>query len=131
MREKNLFEYAVIRVVPRVEREEFLNVGVVLYCRDQQFLQSKCELDEGRLAAFSKSTDAAEVRESLRAFGEISAGSSNSGPIGRLDSASRFRWLTATRSTVVQTSKVHPGFCEDASSTLDRLFEELVLISTG
>lgn len=127
MQGKHLFEYAVIRVVPRVEREEFLNVGVILYCKDQKFLQSKCELDEKRIAAFSKDVDIDEIKESLRAFGQISAGTKEGGPIGKLDSASRFRWLTATRSTVVQTSKVHPGFCEDAVLTLDRLFEELVM----
>jgi hypothetical protein len=127
MQEKHLFEYAVIRVVPRVEREEFLNVGVILYCKDQKFLQSKCDLDEARLAAFSKDIDVEEIKESLWAFCKISSGSKEGGPIGKLDSASRFRWLTATRSTVVQTSKVHPGFCEEAQQTLDRLFEEMVL----
>lgn len=127
MQGKHLFEYAVIRVVPRVEREEFLNVGVILYCKDQKFLQAKCDIDEARLAAFAKDIDASEIKESLRAFGQISAGTKEGGPIAKLDNASRFRWLTATRSTVVQTSKVHPGFCEDALTTLNRLFEELVL----
>jgi hypothetical protein len=128
MQGKHLFEYAVIRVVPRVEREEFLNVGVILYCKDQKFLKSRCDLDETRLAAFAKDINIDEIKESLRAFGQISAGKEG-GPIGKLDIASRFRWLTATRSTVVQTSKVHPGFCEDAQITLDRLFEEQVLLS--
>jgi hypothetical protein len=127
MQEKQLFEYAVIRVVPRVEREEFLNVGVILYCKDEKFLQSKCDLNEERLAVFSKDIDADEIKESLRAFGQISAGSKDSGPIGKLDVASRFRWLTAKRSTIVQTSEVHPGLCEDARVTLDHLFKELVL----
>jgi hypothetical protein len=127
MQEKHLFEYAVIRVVPRVEREEFLNVGVILYCKDQKFLKSRCDLDEARLAAFSKGADAEEIKESLRAFAQISAGREAGGPIGKLDDASRFRWLTATRSTVVQTSKVHPGLCEDADATLERLFGELVV----
>jgi hypothetical protein len=126
MQEKHLFEYAVIRVVPRVEREEFLNVGVIVYCRDQKFLQSRCHLDEERLATFSKKSDMSGIRESLRAFGQISSGK-DGGPIGKLDIASRFRWLTATRSTVVQTSKVHPGFTSDPEKTLSRLLEELVL----
>ncbi len=126
MREKHLFEYAVIRVVPRVEREEFLNVGVILYCRDQKFLQSRCHLDEERLTAFAQDIDLAGIKEGLRAFGQISAGQEG-GPIGKLDIASRFRWLTATRSTVVQTSKVHPGFTADAEKTLERLLGELVL----
>ncbi|MGB4400389.1 MAG: DUF3037 domain-containing protein [Daejeonella sp.] len=127
MQGKHLFEYAVIRVVPRVEREEFLNVGVILYCRDQKFLKSMCELDEKRLAAFAKDIDIDEIKESLKAFGQISAGTREGGPIGKLDPASRFRWLTATRSTVVQTSKVHPGFCEEAQATLERVFGEQVL----
>lgn len=127
MQEKHLFEYAVIRVVPKVEREEFLNVGVILYCAGQKFLQSKWDLDEKRLATFSNDIEANELRANLSAFGEISSGSSKGGPIGKLDIASRFRWLTATRSTVVQTSKVHPGFCVDAEETLQRLFNELVL----
>ncbi len=126
MQDKHLFEYAVIRVVPRVEREEFLNVGVILYCKGLTFLKSKCDLDEARLAAFAKDTDKEEIKESLRAFARISAGK-DGGPIGKLDPASRFRWLTATRSTVVQTSRVHPGFCKDADVTLERLFNELVL----
>jgi hypothetical protein len=127
MQGKHLFEYAVIRVVPRVEREEFLNVGVILYCAGQKFLQSKCNLDERRLAAFTPNVDAEELKENLTAFGQISSGSKEGGPIGKLDNASRFRWLTATRSTVVQTSKVHPGFCDDAAETLERLFNEQVL----
>ncbi len=127
MHEKHLFEYAVIRVVPRVEREEFLNVGVILFCKGQDFLQAKCNLDEKRMAAFSPETDTDEIRESLHAFCEISKGIGNSGPIGKLDQPSRFRWLTATRSTVVQTSKVHPGFCRDAEEMLDKLFKEQVL----
>lgn len=127
MQDKHLFEYAVIRVVPKVEREEFLNVGVILYCAGLKFLKSKCDLDEKRLAAFSPEIDVAELKENLRAFGQITIGSKDGGPIGKLDNASRFRWLTATRSTVVQTSKVHPGFCTDADETLERLFKELVL----
>ena len=127
MQEKDLFEYAVIRVVPRVEREEFLNVGVILFCTKQKFLKALYQLDEHRLKAFCASLDLAEIEENLSAFGKISTGSPNGGPIGQLDLASRFRWLTATRSTVLQTSKVHPGFCEHAGETLERLYSELVL----
>ncbi|MDO8994910.1 DUF3037 domain-containing protein [Daejeonella sp.] len=129
MQEKYLFEYAVIRLVPRVEREEFLNVGLILYCSAQKFLQAKFWLDKERLKAFSPGTDLLEIEENLNAFCQISKGKKEAGPIAKLDQASRFRWLTATRSTVLQTSKVHPGFCEDAAETLERLFEEMVLIS--
>lgn len=122
----NLFEYAVIRVVPRVEREEFLNVGVILYCSAQGFLQTACELNEARLLAFSAELDMAELHDRLRAFERICAGRQAGGPIGQLPIASRFRWLTAARSTVVQTSPVHPGLCTDAGETLARLFAQLV-----
>lgn len=127
MHEKNLFEYAVIRVVPRVEREEFLNVGVILYCAKQKFLQAKCKLDEARLQAFCKKTNIEMLEDYLNAFSHICKGSSEAGEIGKLPIAERFRWLTATRSTSVQTSKVHPGLCEDAGEMLERLFNELVV----
>jgi hypothetical protein len=127
MPEKHLFEYAVIRVVPCVEREEFLNVGVILYCAAQGFLQTQYFLNEERLRAFSGELDRLDLQERLRAFERICAGRSQGGPIGQLPIASRFRWLTATRSTVVQTSPVHPGLCTDAPETLARLFTKPVL----
>jgi len=127
MQEKHLFEYAVIRVMPRVEREEFLNVGIVLYCARQKFLRSIFSLDINRINAFSPDLDVEEVKENLLAFERISAGAKGSGTIGQYDMASRFRWLTATRSTVVQCSKVHPGFCVNAEETLLKLHEQLVL----
>jgi len=122
-----LFEYAIIRIVPRVEREEFLNVGVVLYCAGQKFLQAKFELDKQRLNAFSEKLDIAEVEDYLNAFERICNGDKDSGAIGKLPTAERFRWLTATRSTVVQTSKVHPGLCDDAAEMLERLYTQMVL----
>ncbi|WP_406826651.1 DUF3037 domain-containing protein [Pedobacter sp. KACC 23697] len=127
MQGKFLFEYAVIRVMPRVEREEFMNVGIILFCARQKFLKSIFALDEKRIQAFSTEIDLIELRENLCAFERISTAAKGSGPIGQYDQASRFRWLTATRSTVVQCSKVHPGFCEDAGETLLRLHQELVL----
>ena len=127
MHAKHLFEYAVVRVVPRVEREEFINVGVILFCKTQKFLQVKYLLDEKRLHALAAELDAIAVAANLKAFEQICLGTKEGGAIGELDTASRFRWLTATRSTVLQTSKVHPGFCLNAAQTLDRLFEGLVL----
>lgn len=127
MPDMHLFEYAIIRVVPRVEREEFLNVGVILYCRAQRFLQTKFELNETRFRAFSAELDLAIVHERLCAFQKIGAGRAEGGLIGQLSIAERFRWLTATRSTIIQTSAVHPGLCTDAGETLTRLFEQLVL----
>ncbi|MBL8992502.1 MAG: DUF3037 domain-containing protein [Spirochaetia bacterium] len=125
MPEKKLFEYAVLRVVPRVEREEFINVGVVLYCAGNRFLKTFFYLDEKRLTAFAAGLDLAELRKHLEAFGKISAGDPDGGPIAALDAASRFRWLTATRSTVVQTSKIHPGLCDDPETALENLVKEL------
>jgi hypothetical protein len=126
MPEKHLFEYAVIRVMPRVEREEFLNVGVILYCPAQGFLQTVYELDAGRLRAFAGELDMDGLEERLQAFKRICAGAKEGGTIGQLPLSGRFRWLTATRSTIVQTSKVHPGLCEDAGQTLTRLHAQLV-----
>ena len=127
MHDKHLFEYAVIRVVPRVDREEFLNVGVILYCPQLKFLELIYTLDASRLLSFSPALDITEIEEHLRAFGNITLGSKEGGPIGRLDMPSRFRWLTATRSTILQTSRVHPGFCADPSAALARLHRSLVL----
>jgi hypothetical protein len=127
MQQKHLFEYAVIRVVPRVEREEFLNIGVILYCKKHQFLKTRYHLDEARLQAFYTGLDLDELKEHLCSFERICRGDKAAGPIGKLDVASRFRWLTATRSTVLQTSKVHPGMSDDAEVTLNRLFDQLVL----
>ena len=122
-----LFEYATVRVVPQVEREEFINVGVVLYCRDKRFLQAIIDINEQRLCAFSPTVDCNEVKKYLLAFTQICNGDSAAGPIAQLDTAARFRWLTATRSTIVQTSKIHPGFCTDPLETLQRLHAQLVL----
>lgn len=127
MPEKHLFEYAVVRVVPRVEREEFLNVGVILYCASQGFLQTRFEVPEARLRAFAgPEFDLDELTRRLHAFEQICGGRATGGPIGQLPIASRFRWLTATRSTIVQTSPVHPGLCESAPDTLARLHAALV-----
>ena len=126
MQEKQLYEYAVIRVVPQVEREEFLNAGVILYCPGQRFLQTLYEVNEARLHAVDSRLDLEEVRARLYAFEQVCAGREQGGPIGRLPIASRFRWLTASRSTIVQSSPVHPGLCADPLKTLERLFKQLV-----
>jgi Protein of unknown function (DUF3037) len=127
MQEKHLFEYAVIRIVPRVEREEFLNIGVILYCKPLHFLQSLYTIDTNRLGAFAGYLDMAALKEHLCVFEKICAGDKAAGEIAKLDAASRFRWLTATRSTIVQCSKVHPGLCADAEKTLQKLYTQLVL----
>jgi hypothetical protein len=126
MQELHLFEYAVIRVVPRVEREEFINVGVIVFCAKKKFLQGIYVFDEQRLRAFAGGLDLAEVKDNLEALSRICRGGKESGPIGQLDLASRFRWLTAMRSTVLQTSRVHPGFCKDPESKMALLLAEQV-----
>ena len=127
MQDKYLYEYAVIRVVPRVEREEFLNVGIILYCSKQGFLEVKIQVNEERFKAFTCGIEISELQEYLQTWNCICKGGKEGGSIGLLPIASRFRWLTATRSTIIQTSKVHPGFCKNASETLDCLLQELVL----
>jgi hypothetical protein len=106
MQERNLFEYAVIRVVPRVEREEFLNVGIILYCAKQKYLKSVFVLDKARLSAFAIELDLEVLDENLVAFTRLCSGGKEGGPIGQLDLASRFRWLTAMRSTVLQIAAI-------------------------
>ncbi len=127
MQEKHLFEYAVIRVVPRVEREEFINAGVILYCASEQFLKVIYQVDEKKIHALNADTDSSEIECFLKAWDQICIGGKKGGALGALPLASRFRWLTATRSSVVQASKVHPGFSHNPQETLQRLFEELVL----
>ncbi|WP_337043533.1 DUF3037 domain-containing protein [Emticicia sp. 17c] len=127
MQENYLYEYAVIRIVPRVEREEFLNVGVILYCPQKGFLDVKYCLDPTRLKAFSCNLEVTQLEQYLHTLERICKGGKNGGPIGGLPIASRFRWLTATRSTIIQTSRIHPGFCTDPYQTLMRLYTQLVL----
>jgi len=127
MQEKFLFEYAVIRIVPRVEREEFCNVGIILYCKEQKFLQTMHTVNESRLKALDAKADISEIQTYLQAFEKICKGEKEGGPIAQLDMPSRFRWLTAQRSTILQTSRVHPGFCSNPLQALKHLHDQLVL----
>ena len=127
MQQTNLFEYAVVRIMPRVEREEFMNVGIILYCAKLNFLQTLYTLNEERLRIFCTQVDKVELLQNLQAFERICIGGNDAGPIGKLETAERFRWLTATRSTILQTSKVHPGFSSNPQETLTRLYTQLVL----
>jgi hypothetical protein len=126
MQERELFEYAVIRLVPRVEREEFLNVGVILLCKKRNFLHVLYEVKEERLRAIFPECELEEVKAHLESLARIAAADPTAGPIAQMDAAGRFRWLTAQRSTVIQASKVHPGLCEDPMGMLERLFEQMV-----
>ena len=127
MHGKHSFEYAIIRIVPRVEREEFVNAGVILYCRDLKFLDCRYVLNKEKLLALCADADCCEIENYLQAFQKICAGAKDGGPIAGLDPAGRFRWLTATRSTVLQCSKVHPGLCGHAPPMLESLMQNLVL----
>lgn len=127
MQDKHLYEYAVIRVLPRVEREEFLNVGIILFCKRENFLRVRFKLDEKRLSCLCEDFDFEEIRKNLESFEKICLGQEDGGPIAQLDVPSRFRWLTAVRSSVIQTSRPHPGMSITLENTLERLFTELVL----
>lgn len=127
MQEKHLYEYSVIRVMPAVEREEFLNVGIILFCKKAGFISVHYSLDKLSLLSFSKEFDLEQVRLNLESLEKIARGDKDGGPIARLDLPSRFRWLTAVRSSSIQTSRPHPGLCNDLEQTAGRLFRELVL----
>ena len=120
------FQYAIVRVVPRVERGECMNVGVVFFCRPRRFLAARIALDEARLAAFAPELDVEEVRAHLDAMTRIAAGDADAGPVARLEQSERFHWLVAPSSTVIQTSPVHTGLSDDPEETLARLLEKLV-----
>ncbi|WP_026369665.1 DUF3037 domain-containing protein [Kallotenue papyrolyticum] len=120
------YDYAIIRVVPRVERGEFLNVGAILFCRTRRFLQARIELDEPRLRAFAPWLDLDEVRRHLAIFPLICRGGRAAGPIGQLPLAERFHWLVAPRSTVVQVGPVHCGRCSDPAAALEHLIASMV-----
>jgi hypothetical protein len=122
------FEYAVLRVVPRVEREEFINAGVIVYCRSLDYLAARISLDPDRLRAFNPdpSLDLEGIERALSIIPRICAGDPGAGPIAALDQAERFRWLCAPRSTVTQVSPVHAGLCDDPARTLDHLMATVV-----
>jgi hypothetical protein len=124
--EPDRFAYAILRVVPRVERGEQLNAGVVLYCRRRGFLAVRAELDEDRLAALAPDLDPATVRAHLDALVRIAAGDPAGGSVAALAQSERFGWLVAPSSTIIQPSPVHTGICDDPQTMLDRLFDELV-----
>jgi hypothetical protein len=123
------FDYAVVRVVPRVEREEFLNAGVIVFCLEQNFLAAKVHVDGDRLKALWPEIDVELVRQHLEAIPKICAGDPSAGPIARLSLRERFHWLVAPRSTMIQVSPVHSGICERPEpaleQVLDRLFQRL------
>jgi hypothetical protein len=127
--EPNSFDYAIIRVVPRVERGERINAGIVLYCRGRDFLAARVELDRRRLMAVAPELDADLVEAHLESIQRICAGGPDAGPIGRLSQAERFHWLVSPRSTVIQLSPVHVGLCDHPEAALEHLLQTMVRTS--
>ncbi len=129
MRAHDTYDYAVIRVVPRVEREEFVNVGIILSCEASEYLQARIELDAARVRALDPTIDLDALRRHLDTIPAICRGGAGSGPIGRLPLRARFHWLTAKRSAIIQTSPVHMGKCADMAATMEHLLDRMVRIA--
>jgi hypothetical protein len=125
------YDYAIIRVVPRVDREEFLNVGVIISCPAKDFLEARIELNESRLLAFDPTLDIEAIRNHLASIPRICAGGPDAGPIGQLSQRERFHWLVAPRSTIIQTSRVHTGRCIDPDPVSERLLDRMVRAATA
>ena len=123
---RSSFDYAIVRVVPRVERDEFVNAGVILFCRTRRFLGARIDLDARRLAALAPSIDITEVARYLAIIPLVCAGGPGSGPIGALPLADRFHWLVAPRSAMIQTSPVHTGLCDSPAIELEQLLAAVV-----
>ena len=126
MRARSSYDYAIVRVVPRVERGEFVNAGVILFCRTRRFLGARIALDAGRLAALAPQLDITELKQYLAVIPLVCAGGAGAGPIGLLPLADRFHWLVAPRSAMIQTSPVHSGLCDAPEAALEQLLETLV-----
>ena len=126
MRVRSSYDYAIVRVVPRVERAEFVNAGVILFCRTRRFLGARIALDAARLAALAPQVDIHELNRHLAIIPLVCAGGVGAGPIGRLPLAERFHWLVAPRSAMIQTSPVHSGLCDAPEAALDELLDALV-----
>ena len=120
------FDYAIIRVVPRVEREEFINAGVVLFCATQRFLGVRVEPDEARLKALWPDVDVDMIRGHLESFRRVCEGGKGSGPIGQLSQKERWHWVVAPRSTIIQTGPVHSGLCTEPQAALEHLLDTVV-----
>lgn len=127
MHEKHLYDYAVIRVVPRVEREEFINVGLMLYCKRQKYLRIQYQIPSEKISSFCKEFDLDQLKINLDSFVAICEGKKNAGPIAQLEKDERFRWLTAVKSSSIQTSRPHSGFSTDLDQTFEKLYNELVV----
>lgn len=126
MRAPASYDYAIVRVVPRVDRDEFINAGAIVFCRTRRYLGAAVALNTLRLAALAPLSDVEEIQRYLALIPRVCGGGSDSGPIGQLSLAERFHWLVAPRSTVIQTSPVHSGLCDDPPAALERLMAAMV-----
>lgn len=124
--QKHLYKYATFRVVPVIEREEFINVGVILYCKKEKYIRMRYHLCEDKILALMPDADIPEIKTNMEAYRRIAAGEKSCGPIANLNEAERFGWLTAVRSATIQTSRPHPGVCDNLENTLNALFSEMV-----
>jgi hypothetical protein len=120
------FDYAILRVVPRVERQEFMNAGIVVFCLQKRYLAARVHLDEDRLRALWPEADAALVKQHLEAIPRICTGEPDAGPIALLSQRERFHWLVSPRSTIIQPSPVHTGVCDETDNLLDRLEQQFL-----
>jgi hypothetical protein len=120
------FDYAIVRVVPRVERQEFINAGIIVFCLEKRYLDARTHVDEARLKALWPEVDLKLVREHLEAIPRICAGLADAGPIAKLSQRERFHWLISTRSTIIQPSPVHTGICDGTDGLLDRLARQFL-----
>ena len=127
MQDLNKYEYAVVRYVPRVEREEFINVGLAMMCKRRRWIKVEVSLPVGKLCAMCPDADKDLLARQLQAFIDIAEGNRDAGPVALYPVEERFRWISAVKSSIIQTSRPHPGLCEDLEATFARLFEELVL----
>lgn len=126
MRERFCFDYAIVRIVPRVERGEFVNAGVILFCSTAAYLESRIFLDCEKVRAIAPEIDCALVQSYLDVIPRVCAGGKDAGPIGALPQRARFHWLVAPRSTIIQTSPMHTGMDEDLNAAIERLFTRFV-----
>jgi Protein of unknown function (DUF3037) len=129
VRDHYTYDYAIIRLVPKVEREEFINVGVIIWCQSKEFLEACIELDEQRLMALDATLDVETIRSHLATIPAICAGGDKGGPIGQLSQRERFHWLVAPRSTIIQTSPVHTGYCKNPTAVPEHLLNTMVRTS--
>lgn len=127
MQDQNLYEYAVLRYVPDVEREEFLNVGLAMMCKRRRWIKVRIHMPRERISVLSPQADQQAIERQLRSFADIADGCKSAGPIAQYPVEERFRWISAVKSCIIQTSRPHPGMTADLDAAFDRLFAELVL----